>query len=100
MGWLGSAWGRFLGNEKGALGSSPERPRRTTVARWISHVVIGFVAEEIGGKQHHRLLAGVLPPMRGSVQLRRHVAGLVDQWHRAVARIFGDLALDDVDDGR
>jgi hypothetical protein len=60
--------------------------------------VIVFIVEHIAHEQHHGLLSVILPPMGGAAGLRPDVAGLVNDWHGAVACILNDLALGDVDD--
>src|SRR2546421_10187636 len=64
---------------------------------WL-HVLVHLVVEDVGREQDHDLLSRVLPPMRRRGGLAGDLAGLVHDGHRAVAGVFGDLALDDVDD--
>jgi hypothetical protein len=45
-------------------------------------------------------MAPVFPPMRRGAGLARNLARFVHDRHRAIAGLFGDRALDDVDDGR
>src|SRR6266508_3316613 len=59
------------------------------------HRVVVRILDQVGGKQHDGLVAGILPPMRDLARLGDDVAGLVHDRHRAVARIFVDLAIDD-----
>ena len=63
-----------------------------------SHVVIVLVVENVAHKQDDRLAPEVLPPVRGAARLRPDVAGLVHDRIGAVAGVFDDLALGDVDD--
>ena len=55
--------------------------------------------EEVGGEQHDGRVAEILPPMRYVGGLGHDVARVMHQRHGAIARIFVDLAFDDVDDG-
>src|SRR5215831_4790456 len=65
-----------------------------------SHVVIALVVENIAHEQNDRLTAEILPPVRSAARFRPDVAGLVHNRIGAIAGIFDDLALGDVDDGR
>src|SRR6516225_11665227 len=63
-----------------------------------SHVVVGLVVQHVAHKQDDRLAPEVLPPMRGAAGLGADITGLVHDWNRAVAGVFDDLALRDIDD--
>src|SRR5262245_23855737 len=63
-----------------------------------SHVVVALVVKDIAHEQNGRLVAEVLPPVRGAVRLRPDIAGLVHDLISTVAGVFDDLALGDVDD--
>src|ERR1700737_3612161 len=75
-------------------------PRRGPWRRRRSHVVVVGVVHHGGGEQHHGLAAGILPPMGGAAGLRRDLAGLVQNRHGAVAGVFENLALDDINERR
>src|SRR5262249_21657861 len=63
-----------------------------------SHVVVALVVKDIAHEQNDRLVAEVLPPVRGAARLRPDVAGFVHDRIGAVAGVFDDLTLGDVDD--
>src|SRR5262249_26138575 len=63
-----------------------------------SHVVVALVVKDIAHKQNDGLVAEVLPPVRGAARLRPDIAGFVHDRISAVAGVFDDLALGDVDD--
>ena len=63
----------------------------------MSHVVIVLVVQHIGHEQNDCGVAGILPPVRGLACLAAKIAGLVHNWARAIAGVFYDLALLDVD---
>src|SRR5262249_42145733 len=63
-----------------------------------SHVVVALVVKDIAHEQNDRLVAEVLPPVPGAARLRPNIAGFVHDRISAVAGVFDDLTLDDVDD--
>src|SRR5262249_21676205 len=63
----------------------------------VSHVVVVRVVQDVEGEQGDGLVAEVLPPMGGALGLGTYLARLVQDRDRAVAGVFDDLALDDVD---
>src|SRR5262245_9919247 len=63
-----------------------------------SHVVVALVVKDIAHEQNDGLVAEVLPPVRGAARLRPDIAGCVHDLISAVAGVFDDLALGDVDD--
>src|SRR5262249_17900841 len=65
-----------------------------------SHIVIALVVQHITHEQNDGLAAEILPPVRSTARLRPDVAGLVHDRIRAVACVFDDLALGDIDDRR
>src|SRR5262249_34063553 len=85
--------GAPLGMEDGA----PRTRRVRAEPACSSHVLVVLVVQDVEREQRHRLLAEVLPPVRGAERLPRHLAGLVQDRPGAVAGIFVDLAFDDVD---
>src|SRR5262249_59548179 len=62
--------------------------------------VVFRVVKDIADEQNDGFVAVVLPPMRCPARLRPDVAGLMHNWIGAVAGVFDDLALGDVDDRR
>src|SRR5438105_6804267 len=70
--------------------------------RMSHHLFVHLVGdrEEVHRDQLGGHAAVVLPPVRSAVLLRRDVARLVHDRHRAAARILHDLAADDVDHRR
>src|SRR5215203_87198 len=65
-----------------------------------SHMLVVRVVPHVADEQHHWLVAQVLPPVRGALGLGPDLAGLVMDRSRAVAGVFDDLALGDVDQCR
>src|SRR5262245_8001830 len=65
-----------------------------------SHIVVGLVVKDIAYEQNGGLIAVVLPPVGGVALLRPDIARLMHDRIGAVAGVFDDLALGDVDDRR
>src|SRR5262245_17081794 len=63
-----------------------------------SHVVIVLVVQHVADEQDDGLFSVILPPVRGAARLRPDLAGLVRDRDCAIAGVFDDLALGDVDD--
>ena len=63
-----------------------------------SHIVVVLVVKDIAHEQNDGLVAVVLPPMRGAARLRPDLAGFMHDRIGAVAGVFDDLPLGDVDD--
>src|SRR5882724_2484271 len=63
-------------------------------------MVVVRIAPDIADEQDSRAVAEILPPVRGALLLRADLAGLVMDRRRAVAGVFDDLALGDVDQGK
>lgn len=61
--------------------------------------MVAGVVQQVGGEQHGRLLAGILPPVSGYVRFHGDIAGGMNDGHCAIAGVFGDAAADDIDDG-
>jgi hypothetical protein len=59
-----------------------------------------LILQQIGGEEDDGLVAEIPPPMGDLRGLGHHVACLVHDRRCAVARIFVDLAFDDVNDRR
>src|SRR5690242_15960094 len=57
------------------------------------HVVVVRILADVADIENDRVLAEVLPPMRGAVDFGADVAGLVHDRIDAVGGIFDDLAL-------
>src|SRR5262249_49170255 len=92
---------RFVGKQ--FWRSTPDQQWSATLraAAWARlHVLVGLVVEHVADEQHDRLLAFVFPPMLRGIGLRPDLAGLVHDRHAAIAGIFDDLTLRDVDDRR
>src|SRR5438445_12559638 len=67
-------------------------------ARYNSlHVVVVRILADVADVENDGLLAEVFPPVRGAGNFGPDLAGLVHDWLGAVAGIFDDLALLDVD---
>src|SRR5262249_44233462 len=65
-----------------------------------SHIVVGLAVKDIAYEQNGGLIAVVLPPVGGVALLRPDIARLMHDRVGAVAGVFDDLALGDVDDRR
>src|SRR5947208_6747478 len=61
------------------------------------HVVVVRILADVADIENDGLLAEVLPPVRGAGDFRPDLAGLVHDRIGAVAGVFDDLALLDVD---
>jgi len=65
-----------------------------------SHVMVGFIVSDVGHEQDHGRVTEILPPVGRAVDLATKVSGLMNDRHRAVAGVFDDLALGDVNQSR
>src|SRR6266545_1862687 len=88
----------WLRNEKRGCDAFEEK--RTSHPKWGRelHILVVGSLEQVGGDQNDGLVAEILPPMRHGARFGDDIAGLVRDGHGAVRRVFGDLAVDDVDD--
>src|SRR5918993_5105072 len=86
-----------IGSVPGSVGAASLTPgavgraSRARVGRRLRprshHVRVVGLVQEVGGDQHGRRLAGVLPPVRRALDLLGDLAGVVDDRHRAVAGV-------------
>src|SRR5262249_8529952 len=87
---LDSAWGGGKGRPERGGTHPPNGPS--------SHMLVVFVVKDVADEQNDGLVPEVLPPVCGAARLWSDVAGLVHDRHGAVAGVFDNLALGDVDD--